>query len=154
MFKFFNRRKKEPEDPSGYLVFTDDERGADAFFQLQSKYGDQTLEPNHSRLAVVIYAPKMFGCDPMPPREDGSHEVMLRVPSEDGGFYVLATTPRGSNGEILKPHDFVVWIPFQAIQGKFRPSHFLGDPRSDWFGVIRAKTSRTFEKTEVVCRYD
>ncbi|MGH6801469.1 MAG: hypothetical protein ACRECZ_08660 [Methylocella sp.] len=99
----------------------------------------------------------------MPPSEDASQMVMLWVPSEGGGFYVFATTPRGSYGEILKPHDFVVWIP-QAIQEKPSPSLFLGDRRSDWFGLIRAKTSRTAPfigaksswtaAPEIVCRYD
>jgi hypothetical protein len=118
--------------------FTDDEKGRDALFRLQCKYGDIKIEKGKGTLAIVLdprdEVPELS--HPVKILADGRQMALLKVISEDGGFRVMATTP-SDKGDRLVPGDFVAWVPF-AYQDMEQLSEG-DDKRIGWVGLIRGK---------------
>ena len=145
----WRRNIKEPPPASSNLRFTDDEKGREAFFRLQCKYGDSDIETNKGIVALVLDAKKELGTPvPVKIEPDGSQVAVLRVTSEDGGFIVCARTPSG-DGVPLRAGDFVIWVPMSHSLTTAAQS---SDLRFGWIGLIRAKI-KTQHPFEIVCRY-
>jgi hypothetical protein len=137
--KYASQRPTKDEAASFKVFrFTDDEKGRDAFFQLQCKYGDVKIEKGKGMIAMVVDPRDEFPEIPHPVKiePDGRQMALLKVISEDGGFRVMATTP-SSQGDRLVPGDVVAWVPF-AYQDMDQLSD-RDDKRIGWAGLIRGK---------------
>ena len=143
--------RKPQSDASKILYYKDGQ----AFFESQCEFGNTDVIPNTAMIGLVVDA-RGFGLDvPVKVEPTGIQHAVIRVVSRDGGFIVISTTPSSGRGEKLKPGDVVLWVPsvYSEEEGLA-----LGDKRSGWIGLIRAKVKpeiRTDNPNFIIaCRYD
>ena len=149
MWPFKNIHQKESILQN--LVFKD----GSAFFEYQCKYGETDIKQNKGVVAIVVDAPKEFGTKTViTVNPDGSQLAIVRVAAEDGGFIVPTNTPSKA-GDKLVAGDLVIWVPM--VLNKELGSR-MGDPRSGWIGMIRAKIEPEIDLTKsgfnIICGYD
>lgn len=130
-------------------------KSAEAFFEMQCKYGQTDLQKGRGIVAIVLNSREEFGTvEPVKVQPDGTQLAMVRVAAEDGGFVVPTTTP-SDKGDRLMPGDLVVWVP--AVHNRELAKGF-GDYRQGWVGFIHAKiaaeTGGPDNGLRVTCWYD
>ncbi len=111
------------------LEFTD---GASAF-EYTCQCMDCSVEAKKPLPALVIDAKEQFGVKTsVKLNDDGTQTAVLRIPSAEGGFVVMARTV-GQNGPSLKGGDLVAWMPLlynEALASETSEEGF------GWVGVI------------------
>lgn len=108
-------------------------KGAEAAFAYTCEYMDCTLREGAFLPAIVEDASKLFGTSAaVRIQPDGNQVAALRVPSDDFGFLVIATTA-GAKGPRLQAGDFVAWQAGQYLPQMAKDSK---DKRFGWVGLI------------------
>ncbi|WP_319773965.1 hypothetical protein [Breoghania sp.] len=116
-------------DQSTDLTFTD---GASAF-EYSCQCLDCTVELKKPLPALVLDAREHFGqTTPTKINEDKTQTVVLRIPTPDGGFVVLARTA-GADGPMLKGGELVAWMPLLYNEQLANETEEAG---LGWVGVI------------------
>ncbi len=116
-------------DQSTDLTFTD---GASAF-EYSCQCLDCTVEPKKPLPALVLDAREHFGqTTPTKINDDNTQTVVLRIPSPDGGFVVLARTA-GPEGPALSGGELVAWMPLLYNETLAKETDEAG---FGWVGVI------------------
>jgi hypothetical protein len=150
MWPFGKNKRAAPEGTPNILQF----KSGTAFLEYQCKFGETEIRPNHGVVAVVLDSSKEFGtANAVKIEPDGTQVAALRVASRDGGFMVMARTPR-PGGDRLKPDDVVIWIPVSHSPEMVLPGM---DQRFGWIGFIGAKVNAVIDLAspsfDLVCRY-
>jgi len=134
-----------------HLIF----KSREDFFWMQCKYGHTKIQPNQGIVALVLDASKEFGqATAVKIEDDGRQKAMIKVPSQDGGFIVIAETPTGK-GDRLKPDDVVIWVPLKQVK---MPEGI--DERFGWVGFIVAKVEPDEQDIanpndfKIICKYE
>ena len=113
-----------------------------AAFAYGCKYGSAELTPGNMILALV----QPVGGLPVDVvrQKDGTQVASLKVASDDGGFYVPATTV-SARGPDLTAGDLVIWEP-----GNYQPELVSSgiDPRCGWWPDSRQGSARTVARSE------
>lgn len=105
-------------------------------FEYVCKYMDCTLQSEKPLPALVAQANEFAGIEfPVQKDENGIQTVLLKVASDDGGFFVMAKTPKPIPFD-LESGDFVAWQP---LQYKGEVVKNTEDKRIGWIGLIVAK---------------
>lgn len=125
--KMINRLigSKEVSNQIQPLIFKDNISA----FEYACQYLDTSLSPDKPMPAIIIPGPS--GEQPVL-LDSGRQRAMLKVCSDDGGFFVIADSSN-SKGPKLKIGDFVAWLPVdyaEEIKDKF------DDPRSAMVGFV------------------
>ena len=123
---------------------------AEARFAQECAGGDTRLREGKGVFAIVVDAAKRFGMARATKRNrDGTQSLVLKVASDDGGFFVLASTRRA--GTPLAPGDAVIWVP--VAYDKTFGTRF-SDHRAGWIGFVGARVSAgSSGPIEVIERY-
>lgn len=111
------------------LEFTD---GVSAF-EYTCQCMDCSVEVKKPLPALVIDAKEQFGVKTaVKLNDDGTQTAVLRVPSSEGGFVVMARTA-GNIGPELKGGDLVAWMPVLYNEDLAKETAETG---FGWVGVI------------------
>ena len=132
MFEF---KRRKPRDPSEGDVGCPPRFFRDGIAAL--RYACKFLEcPLHEGAflpAVVLDARELFETQTaINTDRDGNQLAYLCVASNDGGFFVLATTA-GPRGPMLEPGQLVAWKAVRLVPDI---ANTLSDKRFGWAGVI------------------
>lgn len=123
---------------------------AEAQFARECAGGDTRVEAGKGVFALVVDAARRFGMGrALKVNRDGTQSMVLKVASDDGGFFVVAATRRA--GARLRPGDAVVWVPI-AYDKTFGTR--FSDHRAGWVGYVGAKLAADSSGAfAVVARY-
>jgi hypothetical protein len=123
---------------------------AEARFAHECASGDTLLREGKGVFAIVVDAAKRFGMARATKfNRDGTQSLVLKVASDDGGFFVLASTRRA--GTPLAPGDAVIWVP--VAYDKTFGTRF-SDHRAGWIGFVGARVAAGASgPIEVIERY-
>lgn len=111
------------------LTFND---GASAF-EYSCQCLDCSVEAKKPLPALVLDAREHFGqATAIKLNDDGTQTAVLRVPSPEGGFVVLARTA-GKEGPALQGGELVAWMPLLYNEDLARETSEEG---FGWVGVI------------------
>jgi hypothetical protein len=122
---------------------------AEARFAHECAAGDTLLREGKGVFAIVVDATKRFGmARATKHNRDGTQSLVLKVASDDGGFFVLASTRRP--GPPLAPGDAVIWVPI-AYDKTFGTR--FSDHRAGWIGFVGARVTASPSGIEIVERY-
>lgn len=116
-------------DESTDMEFTD---GLSAF-EYTCQCMDCSVEVKKPLPALVIDAKEQFGVKTaVKLNDDGTQTAVLRVPSSEGGFVVMARTA-GKTGPELRGGDLVAWMPVLYNEDLAKETSETG---FGWVGVI------------------
>jgi len=142
MFDFLKRKQKPSSGKKITLPFKSNQ-GA---FEYCCRFMNCAVGENVMFPAIVVDSAKEFGtATSVSKKPDGIQLAAVKVPSDDGGFVVMAET-LSNRGPLLKPGQLVAWRAMmysQEVGGAIQKAG--GDKRSGWIGVIFATLEPTWK---------